>query len=389
MPVLTLRHAWTACAAILALLLPMAILAQPSTAGGFLPASPLSRGAPSAHGVKLPSGKALIVGADNVAHVFDPISGTFQETGPLVMAHAYATPALLPDGRVLLASGGADIADRRAEIYDPATNAWTLTGSTTIGRRWPAVLTASNGTVYLLGGETPGGMVATVERYNPATGSFAAAGTMAMPRARMGSVVLANGRFLLLGGVTTASILVKTAEVFDPATHLPVTVGNMSFVRSSPSAVRLLDGRVLVTGGLTAVASSVRVAAEAELFNPATNAFSPIAPMAETRIGHTAMLLPSGKVLVAGGYTDFGACIDRSEVFDPQEPNPGFVFRDGPRMPAAFCYHALVAFDDGTAVLAGGSGRWVPPGVYEPSELAVRFNPYLVFADGMGETMDP
>jgi hypothetical protein len=61
------------------------------------------------------------------------------------------------------------------------------------------------------------------------------------------------------------------------------------------------DGTVLVTGGLTDAGFA---AASAEVFDPATNRWQPTTwPMATPRYGHTATLLPDGKVLLVGGYT--------------------------------------------------------------------------------------
>jgi hypothetical protein len=61
------------------------------------------------------------------------------------------------------------------------------------------------------------------------------------------------------------------------------------------------DGMVLVTGGS---ADTGFATTRAELFDPTTNRWQPTTwPMATPRYGHTATLLPDGKVLLVGGYT--------------------------------------------------------------------------------------
>ena len=60
------------------------------------------------------------------------------------------------------------------------------------------------------------------------------------------------------------------------------------------------DGRVLVTGGLGPNRDAV---ASAEMYSPSTGLWAPIEAMSEPRVGHTATLLPDGRVLVAGGHS--------------------------------------------------------------------------------------
>ena len=55
--------------------------------------------------------------------------------------------------------------------------------------------------------------------------------------------------------------------------------------------------RVLVTGG-----GSTQNLSSAELYDPATNGWTPAGNMAEVRYLHTATALPDGRVLLAGGY---------------------------------------------------------------------------------------
>jgi Galactose oxidase, central domain len=69
----------------------------------------------------------------------------------------------------------------------------------------------------------------------------------------------------------------------------------MRGIRYFHTATLLPDGRVLVAGGLYYDASS------AELYDPATGAWSRTGSLSAVRNGPTATLLPNGKVLIAGG----------------------------------------------------------------------------------------
>jgi hypothetical protein len=86
----------------------------------------------------------------------------------------------------------------------------------------------------------------------------------------------------------------------------------MAVPRAGHTATLLPDGRVLVAGGY--------FIASAELWDPEIGAFTPAGPMVDARGAHTATLLEEGRVLVAGGYQDTGdaAVVASTEVWDPQ-----------------------------------------------------------------------
>ena len=66
---------------------------------------------------------------------------------------------------------------------------------------------------------------------------------------------------------------------------------------------------MLVAGG----ADDFSILSSAELWNPATGTWSLTGRLNFARAQHTATLLPSGKVLVAGGYANAAT----AELFDP------------------------------------------------------------------------
>lgn len=85
-----------------------------------------------------------------------------------------------------------------------------------------------------------------------------------------------------------------TAEAYNPATETFTATGSMARVRCYHTATVLATGLVLLAGGGGDGAS-------AELYHPATGTFTEIGSMTEGRLGHTATLLDSGTVLLAGG----------------------------------------------------------------------------------------
>ena len=91
----------------------------------------------------------------------------------------------------------------------------------------------------------------------------------------------------------------------------------MNAERAAHTATLLPDGKVLIAGGFREEGTSEIAIASAEIFDPVTDTFTPTSDMNEPRTGHTATLLPSGKVLLAGGWNQQGRTAT-AELYDPQ-----------------------------------------------------------------------
>jgi N-acetylneuraminic acid mutarotase len=135
-----------------------------------------------------------------------------------------------------------------AEIYDPATGAFTAAGDMTrIPHKHEAVLVA-DGRLLIIGGsdERDGnGAYVSAEIYDPEKRTFSATGNMNSPRYKLqGTVVLlSNGKVLVAGGA-------NRAEVFDPSANtFSYVAGDMETPRLFATATRLNNGQVLITGG--------------------------------------------------------------------------------------------------------------------------------------------
>src|SRR5438132_14275768 len=83
----------------------------------------------------------------------------------------------------------------------------------------------------------------------------------------------------------------------------------MTIGRRGHSATLLPSGKVLVAGGYT-VANAIE--ASTEIYDPATGQWSPGPAMSRQRVGQLAILLPGGRVLVFGGRN----LNNTSELFD-------------------------------------------------------------------------
>ena len=257
----------------------------------------------------LRSGKVLLIGGEtdwvgspplpvvaSSADLYDPAMGVFQQTGSMTTGRESHTATLLTDGRVLV-TGGARPQGlswetlKTAEIYDPASGTFSLTGDMVNPRIFHTATLLPNGKVLVTGGNGAG---ATAELYDPVTGSFALTGSMSVARSFHTATLLASGKVLVVGGAT--------AEVYDPATGLFTGTGPPITAHSMHTATLLGDGTVLIVGGAGGTGFSPDTAT-AEIYNPATASFARTGSMGNGRLWHTATPLDAtGQlVLVTGG----------------------------------------------------------------------------------------
>jgi hypothetical protein len=179
---------------------------------------------------------------------------------------------------------------------------------------------------------------------------------MAVARLSHVAVLLKDGRVLIAGGYSTSSHALEWAELYDPASGHFVATGSMNTERAGATAVLLADGKVLVAGGFLIDGTGNTVPlASAELYDPATGVFIPTGSMYTARYNHTATLLPSGLVLIAGG-TGEHATLDSAEVYDPRTSS----FRPVGAMTTPRTGHTATLLADGRVLIAGGLSATQP-----------------------------
>src|SRR5262249_14987836 len=90
------------------------------------------------------------------------------------------------------------------------------------------------------------------------------------------------------------------AELSDPASGAWRPTGSLFAPHSGHTATRLPSGRVLVVDGVSSL-PDIPPIPNTELFDPESETWSNAGCSVQARVAHTATLLPSGAVLVAGG----------------------------------------------------------------------------------------
>jgi WD40 repeat protein len=317
----------------------------------------------------LPDGDVLVAGGGTAtAELYDQATRTFQTTGQMPLPVTDATATLLPDGEVLVAGGqhGArQVTD--AELYDPATGTWTATGAMNVARSGDTATLLPDGDVLVVGGGCNLGRncdagsfldtLRTAELYDPSTGAWTMTGQMHVGREYQTATLLPGGKVLVVGGFTSCDddfcYDTKTAELYDPATGTWAYTGAMHAAREQQTATLLSNGQVLVAGGYNEGGGSGRPAryASAELYDPATGTWTPTASMSTRHYGQTATRLRNGWVLIAGGH---------SRVAEIYEPGLGIWVSPG-TMSTVRTDQTATLLPNGTVLATGGYGPGSEP----------------------------
>ncbi|HVN28743.1 MAG TPA: kelch repeat-containing protein [Candidatus Binataceae bacterium] len=339
------------------------------------------------------------------ADFYDPASMSFSQ-GPAspptctvsslnpfgcAITRAAHTATVLNDGRVLIVGGleATRVVLNSTEIYDLSAGSGSFSAGPDLNEarvfQTSSVIEGSTfaGDILVAGGNPP--CDGSAELYDLTTKQFMLTGLMTSTNrcTFFSATALADGRVLLAGGLDGNMNVLDTAEVYDPATNSFTAVGNLSHQRWGHLAIQLTDGSndVLIAGGQDCTGDACGMEANsgflqsAELFDPTTNTFTPLADsLKEARFFASANNLPNpGKVasannvLIAGGSGD-----NSSELYDPAAgsfgvgPGMNFIrfFQPGTNLPG----------DAGLVLLTGGSGKSAFAGLLPLSSAEV-FDP--------------
>ncbi len=322
-----------------------------ATTGAWAPV--LNWGVFGKHMALLPTGKVLVwpTGQDArvwdpltqtsvpITSLFEPFSNTWTQGTPMTYARWYATSTTLPDGRILATSGDAPDGTRSniPEIYNPATDSWTqvITANKDLGL-YPLMYVLPNGKAYAAGTKSTTYLLDLLA----GTWSNGPANAFGSNEYAESSAMYAPGKIIRAGGGNPAFANTAVVDMNAPAAQWR-QLSPMNHARRRHNLTILADGTVMAVGGTARSDDLSGAVYEGEIWNPATETWTLTAAMTHDRMYHsTALLLPDGRVLTAGG--EYAGRLN-AQIFSPP-----YLFK-GTR-PAITAAPASVAFGAGFSI---------------------------------------
>jgi N-acetylneuraminic acid mutarotase len=300
----------------------------------------------------LPSGKVLVMGGANSQEqalgsfeVYDPKTDTWNQPETLIKARYYHTATLMPSGEVLVTGGTQDGSEGLpdVDVYDPETGTWHSVDAMNYSRFKHTATLMQSGEVLVIGGP----QVEAIEEYAPGGVWKVNIGELLTNRSGHTATLLPSGKILIAGGTANGMEGLKTAELYDRDSESSYLALPMTEARILHTATLLFSGKVLVAGGTNSLSNPSGLSS-AEEYDPEQKTWRSGIALTAARFQHAATLLPSGKVLVTGGYGT--EPLDSAEVYDPGQEGwgPEVVW------PAARSGHAVTLLPSGQVLITGG-----------------------------------
>ena len=310
-------------------------------------------------GVSATATRTVTVRQPTIASFTGPVSWTAGKIN-IILSAAFApgaiTGATAASAAVAATLGSTPTCSPGSSLLSPQTfTCGAITQDTTF------TLTVTLGT---------GTATATVIVKVAPTQSLTVSGPMNAVRFGATLTLLPNGKVLIAGGslFLDGSSPLGSAEVYDPATGnflvagapLGCTQKTMSDLRYHHTATLLGNGKVLLAGGTT-TGADLGAVATTDLYDTASDCFIYLGPnthLLTARSLHTAALLPSGKVLIAGGLASNSSTLSSAEIFDPLAAANQFTLVTGGTQPGLTSPRSgatATPLNNGLVLIAGGN----------------------------------
>ena len=278
------------------------------------------------------------------AEIYDPHTRTFtQLSAKMTTPRMNHCAVLLPDGKVMLIGGfDGNFTTNSIEIFDPATRTFTDYSILMRHRREDLTAFRFGSDIYIFCGFAyyqPGLFFATaVERLDYQNGFLTLYGNVSYYRMLYGSCATENGLVVVSGGLgyqvgqSQSPYPLRTVEVWQIGGSLGhrILQVRLPAARVGGAAVPLPSGDVLILGGYSQNPAIIQPhyqgRKECELLvdnlvgvvGDETLYTSGVGSLSEVRYLPVAAALGDGRVLVAGGASSDKSPLSSAEIYDPQ-----------------------------------------------------------------------
>jgi hypothetical protein len=314
-----------------------------------------------AHSALLVGGQVLLFGGRTrpegattaTIERFDPVQQTVAPAGEMAGSRSFCPALLLPSGHILLPGGFRqlqhDTTIRASELYDVRRQRCRRIGDLGTARELHTATELPDHSVLIAGGFSNGALLDTAELYLPRRRRFASTGKLHASRFGHTATLLADG-LLVCGGRTAKDVSLRTTEVYNPQSRTWAFGPTLVQDRFRHTATLLKDGSLLITGGYSSVQR--KTLATAERYDPATGLFTLLSStMTDGRMDHTATLLADGRVLITGGWSSsLGRTVATADIFDPATN----AFTPAAPLPVSRHEHSATLLPDGSVLVSGG-----------------------------------
>jgi hypothetical protein len=289
------------------------------------------------------------------ATIFDPQTQQWSFVANMTQGRWYPTLVTLGDGRVLAATGLTEDFDNphneTIEIYSAATNMWELHEFAPDFPGLPLyahLFLLADGRIFFNGGRMDDELqvdpcIIDITK-QPVLTVLVPGTTGGGMRNQSASVLLPpaqDQKIMIIGGGPAGKP--NKTDAIDNVDIVDLSAPNPQFVPAAPlnlprlhlNAVLLPDRTVFVTGGSLKQEDQPLARLQSEIYDPATDMWTLTAACSVPRLYHsTALLLPDGRVVTAGGNPEGGTHVQWDQ--DPEEEmrleifSPPYLFQ-GPR----------------------------------------------------------
>ena len=279
--------------------------------------------------------------------IFDPASESFIDVAPTAHGRWYPNVTELNDGRMMTTSGLNDTDggnNNTSEIWDGQQWGAEIAGNPHIPDfpsfqfpLYPRMHLLPTGHVFYSSGTS-----ATID-FNPSTQNWTLVAWTSYPgpndpngeRTYGTSVLLPltpqnnyGAKVMIMGGDNPATDTTELIDLSPAGAQISAACPNyapcwvegpkMAQQRVEMEATILPNGKVLVDAGSAKDEDATTASLKAEIYDPATNSFSPAGSNAFPRLYHNVqLLLPDGTVALTGGNPDQGVFENHIEIYQP------------------------------------------------------------------------